>query len=135
MDKPHSTSVRGLGEIALRVASDRRRKHKRMMEDTGTEIVALMPSAEASPYRAAKANEALSRVQTALETLSPEKRAVFVLFELEGESCDIIAQGLGIPVGTVYSRLHAARREFARTHHALRPPDPSASDTFALVSS
>jgi RNA polymerase sigma-70 factor (ECF subfamily) len=33
-----------------------------------------------------------------------------VMFEIEGYSCDEIAVELGIPIGTVYSRLHAARR-------------------------
>jgi RNA polymerase sigma-70 factor (ECF subfamily) len=37
---------------------------------------------------------------------------VFVLFELEGEPCASIATALGIPTGTVYSRLHHARRRF-----------------------
>ena len=31
---------------------------------------------------------------------------------LEGESCEAIAAGLAVPVGTVYSRLHAARATF-----------------------
>jgi RNA polymerase sigma-70 factor (ECF subfamily) len=42
-----------------------------------------------------------------------------VLFEIEGESCDDIAAGLGIPVGTVYSRLHAARRDFQKAFAKL----------------
>jgi RNA polymerase sigma-70 factor (ECF subfamily) len=46
-------------------------------------------------------------------------RAVFILFELEGESCESIAAGLEVPIGTVYSRLHAARRAF-REHAARR---------------
>ena len=37
--------------------------------------------------------------------------AVFVLFELDGEPCDAIAAGLGVPLSTVYSRLHEARKE------------------------
>jgi RNA polymerase sigma-70 factor (ECF subfamily) len=44
--------------------------------------------------------------------MDPGQRAVFILFELHGESCEAIAAGLEIKLGTVYSRLHAARRAF-----------------------
>lgn len=105
-----------LAEIAFRVASDRRKKTKRKPEDADSEAISLLPAAGASPGETAEARQALVRVQRALDVLSPDKRVVFVLFELEGESCDAIARALGIPVGTVYSRLHAARREFAKAH-------------------
>jgi RNA polymerase sigma-70 factor, ECF subfamily len=108
-----------LAEIAFRVASDRRKKTKRKPEDADTEAITLVPSPGATPGDAAEARQALGRVQRALDSLSTDKRVVFVLFELEGESCDSIAKGLGIPVGTVYSRLHAARREFSRVHDEL----------------
>lgn len=108
-----------LAEIAFRVASDRRKKTKRKPEDADTETISLLPAAGATPGDAAEARQALARVQRALDALTPDKRVVFVLFELEGESCDAIARGLGIPVGTVYSRLHAARREFSRVHQQL----------------
>jgi RNA polymerase sigma-70 factor, ECF subfamily len=52
------------------------------------------------------------RLQTAFDGIEPGRRAVFVLFELEGESCESIAAGLELKLGTVYSRLHAARKEF-----------------------
>jgi len=35
-----------------------------------------------------------------------------VMFELEDLSCEDISQRLSIPLGTVYSRLHSARRDF-----------------------
>ena len=46
-----------------------------------------------------------------LDAMSEEKRAVFVLFELERMSCGEIAELMGVPVGTVHSRLHTARAE------------------------
>ena len=109
-----------LAEIAFRVASDRRKKTKRKLEDADTDSIALAAGPGATPGDAAEARQALGRVQQALDALTAEKRVVFVLFELEGESCDAIARALGIPVGTVYSRLHAARREFARVHAQLQ---------------
>ncbi len=119
-----------LAEISFRVLSDRRRKAKRRLEDANAEAVELAPatSGSVSPGQRAEARQALGRVQKALEVLSIEKRAVFVLYELEGHACDAIAAALDIPVGTVYSRLHSARREFAKAHAALDAPTPTSSD-------
>jgi RNA polymerase sigma-70 factor (ECF subfamily) len=58
--------------------------------------------------------EAMVSVQRALDTLDLEHRAVFVLFELAGESCEEIAAALRISLGTVHSRLHAARIKFKK---------------------
>ncbi|MBN9162167.1 MAG: sigma-70 family RNA polymerase sigma factor, partial [Myxococcales bacterium] len=47
------------------------------------------------------------------------KRIVFVMFEIELMSAEEIAAVLEIPVGTVYSRMHWARREFQRAARRL----------------
>ena len=114
-----------LAEISFRVFSDRRKKSRRTLEDADTETVTVAPSHASSPSERAEKRQALARVQAALDALTPEKRAVFILYELEGESCDTIAAGLGIPVGTVYSRLHSARRDFTRAHDRLVDESPS----------
>jgi RNA polymerase sigma-70 factor (ECF subfamily) len=44
-----------------------------------------------------------------LQHLSPPHREVIVLRELQGMTYEEIAQSLGIPRGTVESRLHRAR--------------------------
>jgi len=115
-----------LAAIALHIASTTRRSRRRQRAEADDDAVARAVSKGDSPFDAAVNAEALARVQHALETLDLDRRAVFVLFELEGESCDEIAAALGIPVGTVYSRLHAARREFQRAYErqsrARRPP-------------
>ena len=53
--------------------------------------------------------ERISQVQAALATLSDEHRAILVLREIENFEYDMIAEALGLPVGTVRSRLHRAR--------------------------
>ena len=47
-----------------------------------------------------------------LDRLSPPMRAALILREMEGLDYEEVAQTLGIPVGTVRSRLSAARAQF-----------------------
>ncbi len=55
--------------------------------------------------------QARTDVERALGKLSEPKRIALLLAEVEGLSCEQIAQALEIPIGTVWTRLHAARRE------------------------
>lgn len=109
-----------LAEITLRIVQSGRRKLRRSREDADDDAIAAAQARKgSSPGEQVEASEALQRVQQALDTLDEGKRAVFILFELEGESCESIAAGLGIPVGTVYSRLHKARKQFMEAHARL----------------
>jgi RNA polymerase sigma factor (sigma-70 family) len=56
-------------------------------------------------------------VRAALATLTPEHRAVLVLRDMDGLAESDVAALLRIPEGTVKSRLHRARREFAGRWH------------------
>jgi RNA polymerase sigma-70 factor (ECF subfamily) len=68
----------------------------------------------ATPERAVEAHEIDEGVRQILERLAPKKREVFALFELEGLSGEEIASQVGCRLETVWTRLHYARREFAR---------------------
>jgi RNA polymerase sigma-70 factor (ECF subfamily) len=76
--------------------------------------VAALPSlravrpAVADPRSALNARRDLER---ALSRLSEAKRITLLLAEVEGFTCPEIAELLGIPVGTVWTRLHHARSE------------------------
>ena len=63
---------------------------------------------------------ARARLARVLDAMDADKRALLVMFEIEELPCDEIAAIVGAPVGTVWSRLHAARRQFearlARLH-------------------
>jgi RNA polymerase sigma-70 factor (ECF subfamily) len=72
------------------------------------------PITERTPEASYDEHQRLAQLERALASLNTEQRAVFVLFEIENEPCDRIATVMGVPVGTVYSRLHAARKRFAR---------------------
>jgi RNA polymerase sigma-70 factor (ECF subfamily) len=77
-----------------------------------------------SPQQLALLSEDLKRVWHLLLRLDPLKREVFVLTELEEMTGPEIAQALGIPLNTVYSRLRFARQEF--NDLVARPARPSA---------
>ena len=71
---------------------------------------AAVPS-EAVPLDAqAAARQQARAVQCAFRTLSAEHQAVLSLFAVEGLKHKQIAEVLGIPEGTVWYRLHEARR-------------------------
>lgn len=78
------------------------------------------PSSSPEPEREVLENMVSSEVTSALEDL-PEKFRSTVLLDVEGFSYKEIAETLGIPIGTVMSRLHRGRKflqgrlyEFAR---------------------
>ena len=76
----------------------------------GGEIQRDVPDARADPEAAVLDAQLDSDVQRALLGLSPDLRAVVVLSDMEGYSYEEIGEMLRIPVGTVKSRLHRARR-------------------------
>lgn len=100
--------------ICLRVAANyRRRAHVRLEHPMGGAETYERVADSTGPEEVLGLREARKRLHVVLDRIDLAKRAVFVMFEVEGLSCAEIAEELGIPVGTVYSRLHAARRAFA----------------------
>jgi RNA polymerase sigma-70 factor, ECF subfamily len=105
--------------ICAHTASNYRRRARFRLEVTSggmSDENELNPAAPAfrRPDHEAAQREQLERAERILARLSPLKRSVFVMFELEGLSCQQIADELGLPVGTVYSRLHSARQLFTQ---------------------
>lgn len=109
--RPGAASSRSfLARIALEARLGHVRRNQRWARAETAEP-SVQPS-DATPEQALNARQTADNLQRILDTMDPRRRAVFVLFELEGESCASIAAGLGIKLGTVYSRLHEARRTF-----------------------
>jgi RNA polymerase sigma-70 factor (ECF subfamily) len=75
---------------------------------------ALVDVAGLSQEQAVARREAVETLYAALDQLDHEQRVVFVLAELEELTAPEIAQITGAALGTVYSRLRAARRTFDR---------------------
>jgi RNA polymerase sigma-70 factor (ECF subfamily) len=109
-----------LASIAFRAATTHRRKRQtRSFVKPAEEIVSNAGDDRNSPERDADQRRQLALLDRALLALDTDKRAVFVMAELHGESVVAIAQGLGIPVDTAYSRLRAARKIFREAVEAL----------------
>jgi RNA polymerase sigma-70 factor (ECF subfamily) len=95
--------------ICLRVASDWRRKAHVRKETALEEAPERTHSGETATRHIAM-RQARAKLDEALRQLDDDKRAVFVLFELEQASMQEVAAAVGVPVQTAYARLYAARR-------------------------
>ncbi len=97
--------------ITLRVAQEHRRRLRRKegsLEPLDDGFVDAAPG----PLEEAEKAEAVRVLDAILATLDDDKRAVFILAELEQMTAPEIAESLGINANTVYSRLRAARQAF-----------------------
>lgn len=93
--------------IALRLASDYRRSAYVRRERATAEP--LEPSASEPASGALEPPEARRTLQALLSTLDEDRRAVLVLYEIEGFSMREVAEIVGCPMQTAYSRLYSAR--------------------------
>ena len=106
--------------ISLRVASvHRRRSHVRRQRET-QELEETHSVDFTNPEDELAERQRRSALEALLDELDVEKRALLVMFEIDELSCEEIASMLGVPVGTVYSRLHAARKSFAKAVDRFR---------------
>lgn len=104
--------------ICLRKAMALRRKAARRREDA----FARPPESksEETPHDDLVRTRALATALEILDGLDDDKRAVFVLYEVEQLPMSEVAAAVGVPLQTGYSRLYAARREIARTLSRLQ---------------
>jgi RNA polymerase sigma-70 factor (ECF subfamily) len=106
----HSSLRTWLFGILLRVARDHRRRAARR-PTAPLEEEPAGPDSD-GPEAQARVHEASRRLHRLLESLDEDRRAVFVMAELEQMSVPEIAETIGANVNTVYSRLRLARRDF-----------------------
>jgi RNA polymerase sigma-70 factor, ECF subfamily len=97
--------------ITRRVVSSQRRRRRERDSRAGADVDALS-SPEQSPLAAAEHNLEVRVLSTLLDGMDERKREVFVLSEILEMSGREIAETIGVPMNTVYSRLRAAREEF-----------------------
>ena len=75
-----------------------------------TKLSLIAPPTPRVPEADAIASQAVNRLRRALDTLSHAQREAFVMCHLEGIAGPEAARSLGVPVGTLYRRLHEARQ-------------------------
>jgi len=109
--KPHSPFRNWVYRIATNAARDVLRRER---ETVDIDELALATSGE-GPEATAEREERGERVREAVLALPPASREVLVLREYEGFSYREIADTLGIPIGTVMSRLNYARNHLRKS--------------------
>lgn len=85
-------------------------------------LVDLLEAETASPAAPTEAGELREQVKRAVDGLPPHYREILLLNYFQRMSYNQIAEVLGIPLGTVKSRLHAAVGAFAQRWHASNTP-------------
>lgn len=103
-------------------SNDRRLAHRRHEVTSDEPIETSSEGSALQPEELVTRRQARRTLESILDMLDLDKRIVFVMFEVDELSCEEIAQSLGIPLGTVYSRLNAARKAFQKAverHQAI----------------
>ncbi len=113
--------------ILLRVVADHRRTLRRKGGLAELPHEDVLASSGVGPVESLELREATRLLHALLDELDDEKRSVFVLAELEELPAPEIAEMLGIPTNTVYSRLRSAREAFERALGRHRAREQSSS--------
>jgi RNA polymerase sigma-70 factor (ECF subfamily) len=103
-----------LGSIAVRAAHSYRRRQNTQRSRASQDSPDELESDSLGPVEQIESDENARKIRAALATLPEELRAPLLLVELEGESCGSVAASTNSPVGTVYWRLHNARKQFRK---------------------
>ncbi len=114
--KGESAFYTWLFRITMNLALDRKRQRSTRAKSLGAEDVPpeewerTAVSPDAGPEEEAASAERRARITRALDTLSEQHRSIIILSDIQGLSYREIAEVLAIPMGTVMSRLHNARK-------------------------
>jgi RNA polymerase sigma factor (sigma-70 family) len=100
--------------IMSRVAQERSRALRRFTR-------ALARFSDLPRHRSVSTFDTAPDLDRALANLSTPKRTVLLLAEVEGFTCEEIARMLGVPVGTVWTRLHHARKAIRAADREVEP--------------
>lgn len=109
-DRPFLTWFNSLARN-LCIDRYRSRRRDRVLVDTPVEEYTAIESAEEPTDRRILRRERHEFLMNAMEGLGEISREAIVLKDLQGHSLEEIATMLGVPIGTVKSRVHRARIE------------------------
>lgn len=111
-----------MAATAVRVAADARKKLARLREDLDPNALSESICPAPSPEQQLEQGRARELLDVVLSRMPDEPRTVFVFYELEDMSTATIAELLGLPLGTVASRLRRGRELFATLAAELAQP-------------
>jgi RNA polymerase sigma-70 factor (ECF subfamily) len=111
-----------VGTVARNHAIDdyRRRRQEKARRLQDPAVLDSIPAREESPLRSLERADQARLVHRGLRALPADLREPLVLCDLQGLSYDEVAAALGIPLGTVKSRINRGRLELARRLLAAR---------------
>lgn len=122
--------------IARHVALDARRRRRRdrlrdepATDDDAESAVDRLADPAPPPDERAASTERARRIATALDGLAAPQREAMLLFHVEGEAYQSIAQRMGVPLGTVATWLSRGRQSLAE---ALADAPPEAAPLEAV---
>lgn len=90
-------------------------------DDDGESSIVVEDERAGDPGQRIEQCEAADRIQAAIDRLPPAQKTVFAMFAIEELSYGQIAEALGIPIGTVMSRLYHARKRLQEYLGDLAP--------------
>jgi len=90
----------------------RREEHRRRVDEPA--LLDLAPASEEGPFKALEREERARLVHRALRSLPQDLREPLILFDLQGVPYEEVAVTLGVPLGTVKSRINRGRLELAK---------------------
>ena len=90
----------------------RKEEHRRKADDPL--ILEMAASGEEGPLRALERSERVALVHQGLRALPPDLREPLILCDLQGLAYEEVASTLGVPLGTVKSRINRGRLELAK---------------------
>lgn len=97
-------------DLKRRDRSDRRVEWNEELPPEPDDSSPMAPDPIPEPSAELERSQLRDAMQSAIDTLPDDARRTFLLREVDGLSYAEIARALGIPKGTVMSRLHYARR-------------------------
>jgi RNA polymerase sigma-70 factor (ECF subfamily) len=101
----------GVETVPLEVAGDD--------EGRGSLAAVLSDEALEDPHAAAERRDLARGLETAIVRLRPDYRLAVLMFYVSGASYQEICEASGLPLGTVKTNLHRARKEMAQSMTAL----------------
>lgn len=105
--------------IAYRVMLDHRRRHQNRFELAAGELPERSDERD-DPSQLVERQQGLTLAARLIAGLEFERRAIFVMHDVEEIPMPDVAEALGVGLNTAYSRLRLARRDFEQAAQEVR---------------